>query len=590
MSENFQFISHQLTEHMVKSEEDMAVEEDNDYEVDNQLKIKPEIDMNLLDQPNSGTDSAEEEEVDDDQQESSNGQQVVSNVVFNEGDQIMTASSLGSDQSTSNGDKPSAVVWVKVTKCSFNGCLQMFADMRKMAEHYERDHKQASARKKNTTPLCKAYKPTEADQTVDQNMASDSDTDTADEELEDNIVDDDQLSNIGNNRGPTKSKRPDDPKSSGGRFSTMSLFSATKCTFNGCSKVFPNWTRMVEHCERDHKRICIPKKAEVPRLRSGAKLTPTKSSSSLSSSLPEVDQTKKIVQVCKCCFTQCSQLFADQIQLKRHLEQVHKMVAPEPSAAAAEATALAHRKVENWVIDYMKSGKSIHLQLKQAIINLKTYFEKEHPLWTNRKMTQEISKAINLGSEATVRRIFREYIKHGEFKPEMNGKKGRPGRIYHCTDEDREVIAKCIDKLKNENRLNGALDVFKEINANSGEFSVSFMGCCLQTFYHIFEQSGFKITETMIMNKKPDDEVDKPVRVQGRMNQCEWPGCDKWIKGRKHYEEHMRTHTREKPYGCRQPGCQYRCSSYGNLWIHLRKKHKMNITKKLSVERHDNAI
>ena len=475
MSENFQFISHQLKEHMVKSEENMTVEEDNDYEVDNQLTIKPEIDMNLLDQQNSGTDSAEEEEVDDDQQESSSGQQIVSNVVFNEGDQIMTSSSLGSDQSTSNADKPSAVILVKLTKCWFTGCPQLFADMKMMAEHCERDHKQASSRKKNITPRVKPYKPTEAVKTVVQSVAG----------------------------------------------------------------------------------------------VSGQKTMPT----------IVVREVAKFL----CCFLHCNQVFPNKNVLKHHLEVSHNMIVPKVTkkqSPEAQDIPPVVRKRDNWKIEnYINAGTTINIQLKQAIINLKTYIEDNNPSWRLNKVTNEISKAIYI-SASSVRRVIDEYRKNKEFKREVL-KKGRKTKKFTATDEDRLVLDKCIDKLKSENRLNSAFDVLREINS-SDEFNVSFKGCSSSIFYRIFQRMGYKITETMIVSKKSSG--DWKTRSKDGDRKCSWPGCDKVMRTKMHYEEHVRVHTREKPYQCRQPGCQYRCSTYPNFLKHLKGFHKMSIKKTLTVE------
>ena len=218
-------------------------------------------------------------------------------------------------------------------------------------------------------------------------------------------------------------------------------------------------------------------------------------------------------------------------------------------------------------------------QTRQVLVNLKHYFHQRNPNWQQGQVIQEISKASMI-SPGTVRNVIYHYKKHGAVKTNKIGKR-KP--VFVCTDADREILAKCIDKLKNENKLNGVNDIYLEINRNN-ELNPSFKGCLKSTFYRIFNKSGFKITETMIINEKPisDNQLTK---VDGLWH-CVWPGCDKKYKERRALSIHTRTHTQEKPYACRRPGCSYRCTQYANLMKHL-KVHKITVIKNVSIERTD---
>ena len=224
--------------------------------------------------------------------------------------------------------------------------------------------------------------------------------------------------------------------------------------------------------------------------------------------------------------------------------------------------------------------KKMHVQLQEAVINMNEWYEKMHPEWKKWRIIKEICMSCKLNT-ITVRRTINHYIKYGTYR-EFECKGRKPSFV--CSDEDRDILDKCIHKLKDENRLNGVNDVYKEMKT-SPEFNPSFKGCGRQTFYKIFNQSGFKITETTIVNKKPERKVSKEKNAEG-LWQCVWPECGKVFNNSTDLVVHTRTHTQEKPYACRQAGCTYKCSTPGKFQKHL-KVHNICVTKNLSVERQD---
>lgn len=49
------------------------------------------------------------------------------------------------------------------------------------------------------------------------------------------------------------------------------------------------------------------------------------------------------------------------------------------------------------------------------------------------------------------------------------------------------------------------------------------------------------------------------------------PFCTRISKSRNHMEDHIRTHTGEKPFSC--PICSYACTQNSNLKRHMLKNH-----------------
>ena len=336
------------------------------------------------------------------------------------------------------------------------------------------------------------------------------------------------------------------------------------------------------------------------------------------------NNTKVVVKVLKCAH--CPKIFLDQISLDKHKQTDHSLAIPEKSgdewSRGPETTAqYKSRRIEHVIsgpkkagrcgspqptestpsqlikitvnqqeeersikspITLNKKGMRVDLQLQEAIINMRDYFKNKNPLWKQTQIIREISLATKVNS-LCVQRIIYHFNRHGELKIPKTTWYKTPK--YQCTEEDRLQLEMCIDKLKRESRLNSTADVYREMTS-SDEFNISFKGCTLASFHRIFKDTGFRITETMIVNKKPGDahnQVSKDSKVDGHWH-CSWPECNKKFKNKEHLIDHTRTHTREKPYGCVQPGCDYWCASYANFIKHL-KVHKITVTKSITVWR-----
>ena len=60
-----------------------------------------------------------------------------------------------------------------------------------------------------------------------------------------------------------------------------------------------------------------------------------------------------------------------------------------------------------------------------------------------------------------------------------------------------------------------------------------------------------------------------------RNHKC--PDCIKSFKTRTQMKVHQRTHTGEKPFGCKDPQCNYRSTTRGNMKLHLLNRHKYTV-------------
>lgn len=312
---------------------------------------------------------------------------------------------------------------------------------------------------------------------------------------------------------------------------------------------------------------------------------------------------KVTVKVFKCAV--CSKVFAEQTALTAHKQSEHRMIkvlGKEPSSAKSNpiehvvgqsADELLPQEDESidepeeeehknsWIL---KQHRPLDGQLQEAIVNMRDYFKAKNPLWSTLQIYQEISLATKVGL-TMVTRVVRFFNKHGHVRPPRKRTWKKFCR-YQCSDADREVIEKCIDQLKSENRLNSMADVYNELTKGS-RFAVSFRGCTLPTFYRLVSKTGFRITETTIFNESPNalSAVSKECRVGGQWA-CLWPGCDKRFDVKHKLVDHNRVHTQHKPYSCRRPSCPYRCANYSNMLKHLKQVHKLGITKSVTIGCH----
>ena len=253
------------------------------------------------------------------------------------------------------------------------------------------------------------------------------------------------------------------------------------------------------------------------------------------------------------------------------------------SLADIQAKYRTRQRSDNTILKpTISRGCAIDVQLKEAIIRLKDYFERKYPNWSDTRVVEEISDALKV-SEQSIWRIIKYFQEHKTFKEPTKHK--RRDMKYICSDEDRDIMEKCIHKLKDENRLTSIGDIFKELRV-SDQFNISFKGCSRSTFHKIFKESGFRITDTMIVNLKPSV-ARTGQRVDGSTGngkyECAWPECGKTFVKREYYINHERTHTQVKPYGCRQPGCYYKCATLGNFNKHL-KVHGLTNNRSISID------
>ena len=67
------------------------------------------------------------------------------------------------------------------------------------------------------------------------------------------------------------------------------------------------------------------------------------------------------------------------------------------------------------------------------------------------------------------------------------------------------------------------------------------------------------------------DSKQQPKQTAEKMIACPEPGCGKLLAN--HLKEHMRTHTKTKPYGCTFPGCSMEFSHRQSALRHIRNVH-----------------
>ena len=266
-------------------------------------------------------------------------------------------------------------------------------------------------------------------------------------------------------------------------------------------------------------------------------------------------------------------------------QDVYRRLGTSKSNSKPKSMPLKYNKRDNSVVRPISEGRTqLEPQLKQAIVNLHHFFREKNPDWKEMRVMQEVADGMKVSLRSVKDTVYYSR-KYGTIRERKKTRQTRGSR-YVCSDDDRTVIERCIYKMKNENRLKSVRELYNEIEC-SQEFNPSFKGCGRSTFHRIFQKSGFRITETMIINRKPSAAQTEGSKVDG-MWQCSWPGCDKRFKDRQHLLSHTRTHTQEKPFECRQPGCDYRCTQYGNFLKHL-KVHNITVTKNITFEKNDNV-
>ena len=296
----------------------------------------------------------------------------------------------------------------------------------------------------------------------------------------------------------------------------------------------------------------------------------------------------EIVTAYRCIIDKCYRMFLDDATLAIHMRNEHKESATASSIRNASQTDdtnvsyLEDNKAEKTSV--YRKGIHMHVQLQEAVINMKEWYEKMNPEWKKCRVVKEISMATKLNPRSITRAID-YFTKHGTYR-ETKPYDERKKPSYVCSEEDRDIIEKCLHRLKDESRLNGVLDVYREITT-SADFNPSFKKCGKQTFYTIFQKAGFRITDTTIVNKRPERMTSKQKNANGQW-ECVWPACGRVFGSSTHLVCHIRTHTLEKPYACKQPGCTYKCATHGNFVKHL-KVHNISVVKNLSFERSDNS-
>ena len=246
-----------------------------------------------------------------------------------------------------------------------------------------------------------------------------------------------------------------------------------KCSIKECGKMFLLRTDLNQHLRADHNIANI-----------GPELTEESNNQLVNG----ISGQRTCNSIGNCWITGCNKPLPDMRHVRHHLEVDHKIITDYRKLYKREPPV----RDDNWSVEpSIETGKPLDIQLKEAIINLRTYLQKKNPYWKRKQVIVEVTAALNLKSPNIVYQVIREYRKNKCFKLEA-GKSGPKRRRFFCTEEDREVIDQCIEKLKDENRLNSVSDVYYEISTNN-EFNVSFKGCSLPSFYRIFEESGFRI-------------------------------------------------------------------------------------------------
>ena len=294
-----------------------------------------------------------------------------------------------------------------------------------------------------------------------------------------------------------------------------------------------------------------------------------------------------VSQLFKCGKSECSRLFLTEFSVWHHMEKDHGIteeesasytitkLAPEscPKSMFSEEEYVEAKKREHFIPNTSFSlGKAIVAQAREMVINLKLYFELEHREWNKARVMREIAKATKLSWKA-VQRIVLSFEKHKKIIGPKEQKKRAPHFV--CSDEDREVILQCMYKLKDESRLTSVQELYCEL-MKSDQFNPSFKGCSSSIFYRLFAKTGLKISERLIINRKPELMAKEktygisPLKSSSGQWECDWPGCMKTFKLRENMIEHIRCHTDDKPYECIFPKCRYKCRNMSNIKHHQR--------------------
>ena len=459
---------------------------------------------------------------------------------------ITTKANQQNDQVSASGDEFDPKTQQVVYRCPFMGC-----DQYNEREEWIKSHMRLSHKIKEPTPLKQVFA---KQQVLSIAGASDPSTKVLP------IVD------------------ASDP-------STKEAVKVYKCPFKGCSNYNRNEKVIKLHMTNFHKTKCNTPLEPVDL----AEVKPAQTTRTQTA-------PKGCREAYKCGQRGCQQTFLTESSIKQHLMKEHK-IADEQRALSSIISLVPEASLKNMtkkkIKDYIEMKKKEYFipnssfgknkvfssQARELIINMALYFELRHPDWNKQQLLEEISKATKIKIHA-VHHIYYSFKKHKKIvEPKIPDRSDR--FQYKCSDEDRDVLLQCMYKLKDENRLKGILEVYYEI-MKSDEFKPSFKGCKIATFYRLFAGTGLKISETMIINRKPELITKEkgygisPLKSSSGLWECDWPGCDKKFKLRDNMIEHIRCHTDDKPFECIFPKCQYKCRTMSNIKNHQRSHNKDN--------------